>query len=216
MATAKTSREMIPTMCDGNKWSTGKPKPVTLVATVVTRKSAVHPLRSRPRSRTEITTSPEPIPIRLSTTCTSVNVASGIPQAMPFSSVFGRRWGLDLPQERVDAARDLGEEVDGVGVAERVGRVDARAGRRAEARGGGGQREHVLAARADIEPVFGEARGLGGDARGAERRAPVLDGVLGEVVGVLEQLVHDLVEELVQRDEARPLHVQCACLACRA
>src|SRR5437016_2727776 len=44
MATAKTSREMIPTMCDGNRWSTGKPKPVTLVATVVTRNSAVHPL----------------------------------------------------------------------------------------------------------------------------------------------------------------------------
>jgi hypothetical protein len=65
----------------------------------------------------------------------------------------------------------------------------------------------VLASRADVEPVFGQARGLRRRPRGAECRAAELDGALGEVVGVLEQLVHDGIEKLVERDEVRALDV---------
>src|SRR4030095_5189285 len=39
------------------------------------------------------------------------------------------------------------------------------------------------------------------------RSASELDGALGEVVGVLDDLLHHRVEELVERDEARPFDV---------
>src|ERR1017187_160102 len=50
----------------------GKPKPVTLVATVVTRKSAVHLSSRRPAISPNSTTSPDRIPTRLTMTCTVV------------------------------------------------------------------------------------------------------------------------------------------------
>ena len=67
-ATARTTREMIPTTCDGKSRVVGKANPVTLVATVVTRKSVFQPPCRRPPSSPNRTTSPAPIPIRLSTT----------------------------------------------------------------------------------------------------------------------------------------------------
>src|SRR6185503_1811326 len=79
-ATARTNREMIPTTCDGNRRVVGKAKPVTLVATVVSRNRPFQPPRSLPPSRPNSTMSPEPIPIRLSTTCSDVNVDSVSPQ----------------------------------------------------------------------------------------------------------------------------------------
>src|SRR5262245_22598758 len=95
---------MSPTTWDGNRWSTGKPNPVTLVASVVPRKSSVHPRRSRPLSRPAITTNPEPIPTRLSPTCRAVKVASGSPQAMAMSSVQTlRQLGRSVQQRRANA-----------------------------------------------------------------------------------------------------------------
>ena len=76
--TISTTSEMMPTMCDGNGCSTGKPNPVTLVATVVIRKSAVHPSSCFPPRRPIRTTNPAPIPTRLSTKCTNVKVSSVI------------------------------------------------------------------------------------------------------------------------------------------
>src|SRR6266436_3166428 len=85
MATARTTNDMMPTLCDGNRWPTGKPNPVTLVATVVARKSAVQPSSRFPVSRPNMTTNPEPIPTKLNNTCTKVNVDIVIPQTMLLS-----------------------------------------------------------------------------------------------------------------------------------
>ena len=41
-------------MCDGKTRSTGKPKPVTLVSTVVVRKNTVHVRDSFPRSMSQV------------------------------------------------------------------------------------------------------------------------------------------------------------------
>src|SRR5712692_10245042 len=98
------------------------------------------------------------------------------------SSVLGLGVRLHLPQELVNAARYFGEQVGGVGVAERVGRIDRRARRRAELRERAGERPHVLALRADVRRVLGQARCLGDDSCGAERGAAELDGTLGKVV----------------------------------
>src|SRR5260370_41450620 len=73
---------MMPTTWDGNKWSNGKPNAVTLVATVLTRKSAVQPSSRFPASSPNMTTNPEKIPTRLNTTCTKVNVDVVIPKIM--------------------------------------------------------------------------------------------------------------------------------------
>src|SRR5258706_4479985 len=104
---------MMPTMCEGKRCSTGKPKPVTLVAIVVTRKISLHPRRLQPKNTPAITTNPAPMPTRLSTTCTAVNVSNVMPQTMAASSILGGGVRFDLPQELVDAARDLGEEIGG-------------------------------------------------------------------------------------------------------
>lgn len=61
----------MPTMWGGERWN-GKPNPVTLVATVVVRKSAVQPFIRFPFSSPNMTTNPEKIPTRLNTTCTTV------------------------------------------------------------------------------------------------------------------------------------------------
>jgi hypothetical protein len=45
MATANTTIEIAPTMCEGRICVDGNPKPVTLVAIVLTRNTAVAPSR---------------------------------------------------------------------------------------------------------------------------------------------------------------------------
>src|SRR5271155_3119208 len=69
-------------MCEGKRCSYGNANPVTLVATVVRRKMAVHRSSRFPASNPYITTNPVPIPTRLSNTCTSVNVEVVIPRIM--------------------------------------------------------------------------------------------------------------------------------------
>ena len=65
---------MMPTMCDGSRWSRSKPKPVTLVATVVARKSKVPPAMRADLSMPAATTSPLAMPTRLNATWINVNV----------------------------------------------------------------------------------------------------------------------------------------------
>jgi hypothetical protein len=70
----------MPTMCDGSNLVNGKPKPVTLVATVAARKTAVHPSRHFEASNPAIATKPATIPIKLNTTWMKVKVV--IPKIM--------------------------------------------------------------------------------------------------------------------------------------
>src|SRR3954447_22820024 len=57
---------MPPTICDGRTLVNGKAKPVALVATAVTRNTAVHAGRGGPRIRAIMTTTPAARAIRLS------------------------------------------------------------------------------------------------------------------------------------------------------
>ena len=73
---------MTPTMWDGSTRSLGKKNPLTLVSTVVARKSAVQPGSLRAHSMPTRAMIPVAIPMRLITTCTTVNVASDMPRIM--------------------------------------------------------------------------------------------------------------------------------------
>jgi hypothetical protein len=73
---------MTPRICDGKTRSNGKRNPVRLVKTVVTRKIAVAPSNRFPRIIPYKTRSPEPMPIRLNSTCKSVNVEVDMPKIM--------------------------------------------------------------------------------------------------------------------------------------
>ena len=55
-------------MCEGNNLWKGKRNPVTLVAVVVVRNVAVHPLNRFAVSSPYTTTSPDKIPIKLNAT----------------------------------------------------------------------------------------------------------------------------------------------------
>lgn len=60
----------------------GNPNPVTLVKTVVNRKSAVQPFIRLAESSPARTMSPDKIPIRLMITCTAVKVERDMPSIM--------------------------------------------------------------------------------------------------------------------------------------
>src|SRR6266550_1417345 len=80
MATPNTTSDTMPTPWDGENAKNGNPNPVALVATVVARNTAVQPSQRFPASKPASTTRPEPIPTRLTATCTNVNVV--IPKIM--------------------------------------------------------------------------------------------------------------------------------------
>src|SRR5258708_35865084 len=83
MAAPRITSDMTPTTCGGAKLADGKKKPVTLVSTVVARKSAVaQPPDCRPPSQPSATTMPERIPTRLMMTCTVVKVDVDNPRIM--------------------------------------------------------------------------------------------------------------------------------------
>jgi hypothetical protein len=67
-------------MCEGPNPDEGNKNPVTLVRTVVARKSAVQFVSSLERTMPITATSPETIPTRLKRTCTRVNVDGVIPR----------------------------------------------------------------------------------------------------------------------------------------
>src|SRR6266849_8639809 len=88
----------MPTAWDSkNRWN-GKKKPVTLVSTVVNRKTPVQPSRRFPLSSPNVTTNPVKIPIKLNTTCTKVNAV--IPRIM--MSPLQQKLRLDDPVDRQD------------------------------------------------------------------------------------------------------------------
>src|SRR5262252_1614448 len=71
---------MAPTLCEGSRCSTGKAKPVTLVARRLSRNTTVHPSRLRPRSSPIMTMTPEAMPTRLRATWSPVKVGVVMPQ----------------------------------------------------------------------------------------------------------------------------------------
>jgi hypothetical protein len=73
----------------------------------------------------------------------------------------------------------------------------------------------VVLALADRERVLGQRRTLRHGARRAFGHATELGDALGNQVDVLLDGLVDLVEELVERDELRPLHVPMRLLAHR-
>src|SRR5580704_18231024 len=82
MAAANTTSDTMPTTWGGPRLVKGKKNPVTLVNTVVNRKSAVQPGEPLPPSQPNRTTAPEKIPIKLMITCSVVNVAVDNPKIM--------------------------------------------------------------------------------------------------------------------------------------
>src|SRR2546430_12257710 len=64
IATAKTIRETMPTACEGKNLWNGNRNPVTLVSTVVTKKTAVQPLLRFALRNPARTTNPDRIPTR--------------------------------------------------------------------------------------------------------------------------------------------------------
>src|SRR6266850_3802730 len=98
MATASTISDTMPTPCDGKNLWNGKRNPVTLVSTVVTKNSGVQPSSRLPPSSPNTTTNPDKIPIKLSTTCTKVNVV--IPKIMRLPLPVGKVWMI-VPNEKI-------------------------------------------------------------------------------------------------------------------
>src|SRR5256885_2098854 len=82
MAMASTIIDRMPILIPGVICALGKPKPVTLVSTVVIRKNAVKPLRLFAASSPKATTIPEPIPSRLMMTCNKVYACVDMPRIM--------------------------------------------------------------------------------------------------------------------------------------
>jgi hypothetical protein len=79
----RMNTDRVPTPSAGvNPWK-GKKNPVTLVASVVTRKSSVHRLIAFAVISPNKTTSPDTTPIRLNSTCMVVKVVIGM-AAPPF------------------------------------------------------------------------------------------------------------------------------------
>jgi hypothetical protein len=72
IAMASATKERMPTTIPGVTLVFGKPKPVTLVRTVVMRNKLFHRLKSVPRRRPKRTRNPDAMPIRLMMTCTVV------------------------------------------------------------------------------------------------------------------------------------------------
>jgi hypothetical protein len=77
------------------QWN-GKRKPVTLVRTVVVRKSAVQPSSFSAVNIPNTTTNPEKIPIKLNTTCTNV---SGVMPKIMMRILSREFWCSDPPHD---------------------------------------------------------------------------------------------------------------------
>ena len=122
---------------------------------------------------------------------------------------------LDEPQPLVDAARHLGEQVGRVQVAQLVGLVDGLPRRLAERRQGRRQRLDVAAAVRGVGRVFGQRAPLRHHPGRPLGHAAELHRPLGDLVHVVLHLLVDLVEQLVQGDEVRPLDVPVGLLGLR-
>src|SRR5260370_19337451 len=114
---------------------------------------------------------------------------------------------LDHPEPFVHAPRDLDEDVVGVLVVDAIALLDGAADELAERRQGGGEGIDVLPPAPDRQRVFGERRSLRDGPRRALDRSAELDGALGDQIDVVFDVLVHLVEQLMQGDEVRALHV---------
>jgi hypothetical protein len=122
---------------------------------------------------------------------------------------------LDEPQPLVRPARDLGEDVRSVGIAEIVALSDRRSHGLAERRQSVRQGLDVVARVGALGAVFSECRSPGDRAHRSVRDSTQLDGTLGDQVDNLLDVLVYVVEELVKGDESRPLDVPVRLLALR-
>src|ERR1041385_709390 len=99
MAIASTIRDSTPRMMPGVTCSKGNPKPVTLVRTVVARKSAVMPSSRLPPNIPNNTTKPEAMPIRLMITWIKVYLARDMPK-----TIVGLLQNFDFEMVRLRSA----------------------------------------------------------------------------------------------------------------
>src|SRR5262245_28579531 len=115
MAAAKTPSDKRPSTCDGRSRSNGKKNPVTLVATVLARKTAVQPSSRRAVSSPHRTTNPERIPSRLTATCPKVKVF------MPSIMICPSTFLIAVASVReYRSPRRIFQQFDGTGRAEKI------------------------------------------------------------------------------------------------
>src|ERR1700674_371124 len=98
---ARMTSEMTPTTCGAPKLLELKKNPVTLVAIVVTRKTAVQPGNLCARHRPIATTTPQAMAMRLITTCNKVKAAVDIPRIMAMTMLLPSVPGHRRTGERV-------------------------------------------------------------------------------------------------------------------
>src|SRR6266540_2384671 len=123
------------------------------------------------------------------------------------SGHFHLEMRFDEPEPLVDAARNLREEVRRAPIAESVGIVDRAADARRERRKRRRKRFRMPAALGDAERILLQIRSARHDPRRPLRDTPELNRALGDQIHVLGDRRMNLVEELVERDEVRPLDV---------
>ena len=122
---------------------------------------------------------------------------------------------LHHPEPLVDAARNLGEHVGRVQVTQLVGLVDGFPRRRAEGRQSRGEGIDVTVAAQCVGRVLTERGPLRHHPGRSLGNAAQLHRALGDVVHVVFHRLVDAVEQLVQRDEVRPLDVPVGLLGLR-
>ena len=111
------------------------------------------------------------------------------------------------PEVLVDGAGDAREQVRRTGVAGFARGFDGGADEGTVSRDALDESLQVIFAVLYIGRVFGDLRGGGSAADGAGGDTAELNGALGEVVGLLVEMVDDFVEKLVEGDKVRALHV---------
>src|SRR5260221_8149960 len=120
---------------------------------------------------------------------------------------------LDHPQPFVDSAGYFGEDVRGTCIAQLGGLVDRLARYLTERRQRARQRVRVIAPGNRLGGILAERRSLCDNSRRSLGDATELHGALGNEIHVLLDVLVHLVEQLVQSDEGRTLHVPMSLLA---
>ena len=115
--------------------------------------------------------------------------------------------GFDQPKLVIDAARNLGEEIRRVGVANCRGPSNRFARRLPERRERRSNREDVFFFVGHAQRIGNEERTLGRDLDRSFGDSAEARGAFGQQVGIALRFPGDLVEQLVDRDEGRTPHV---------
>src|SRR6185503_15099648 len=107
----------------------------------------------------------------------------------------------------IDAARDFGEQISGIGISKGCRLIDGLSCGLAECGERSGDGKHVFLRARDAKRIGYEKRALGRYLDGAICRAPQSAGSLRNKVGIVLHLGRDFVEQLVDCDEAWPTHI---------